>query len=148
MHELRQRLAAGRRVAEWSIAPVGVALVGAQFFVGQPLRDALHVAFVVIAVTFIVYEAFIKAAPFVGAVGVWMQLIAAWPRLGGYPALGGVIGAVIAVSLLITRPVPGASSTAGEAARAPAAEPAPPAEPLPRAGDPDFRYLSPPDLRR
>jgi hypothetical protein len=148
MLELRQRLAVGRQAAEWSIGPAGVVLVVAQFLVGHPLHDVLHVTFVVVVVAFIVYEAFIKAAPLVGAVGVGMQVVAAWPRLGGYPALGGVIGAVIAAYLLITRPVPQTAATTNEAAQSPAAEPAPPAEALPRLGDPDFLYLPPPGASR
>jgi hypothetical protein len=55
---------------------------------------------------------------------------------------------VVVAYLLITRPVPGLEHPPDAATPPPPDEAARPAEVLPRVGDPDFRYLSPPDVRR
>src|SRR5262245_15678093 len=148
MQVLRHRLAAVRQAVEWSFGPVLIALVVAQVFISRPLHDMLHVVFVVVAVAFIVYEAFIKAAPLLGLAGVALQMYMAWPRIGGYSSLTGVLSLVVVLFLLLTRPVPDIGPPAAPASPTPAIDPDRPAKPLPKLGDPDFRYLPPPDVRR
>jgi hypothetical protein len=148
MQEHRLRLARYRLHLRWSLGIFATATVVAQFFTSQPLHDILHIAFVAGALTIIVYEAFITASPYLGAAGVVLQAIAAWPRSGGYTTLGGTLTCVVAIYLLATRPVAGTAPSPAASAPAPVVEPAPPSEALPRLGDPDFRYLPPPGAPR
>jgi hypothetical protein len=147
MEGVGHRLAAVRRAVEWPTGSLLVVLSVAQFFSEQVLHDVLHIAFVVLAVALIGYEAFIKAAPVLGAVGAALQLYTGWPRSSGYTTLGGLLTLVVVLYLLYVKPVPDTTGSPVAAPPPPAGDAPASPQPEPTLGDADFRYLSPPNGR-